>query len=83
MATISVVVPSRNDAVMLKKCLTLLSLQARPADEVIVVDNASADDTADVCRAAGVKRIPVDLQGIPATASVSGSPRGRSRTGHR
>lgn len=70
MATVSVVIPSRNDAVMLNKCLALLSLQARPADEGIVVDNASADETADVCRAAGVKRIPVDLQGIPATAAA-------------
>ena len=70
MATVSVVIPCRNDAVMLKTCLALLSMQVRPADEIIVVDNASTDDTADVCRAAGVKRIPVDLQGIPATAAA-------------
>lgn len=70
MPTVSVVIPSRNDAVMLKTCLTLLSRQSRPADEIIVVDNASSDDTADICRAAGVRRIPVDLQGIPATAAV-------------
>lgn len=55
---------------MLKTCLALLSRQSRPADEIIVVDNASIDDTADICIAAGVRRIPVDLQGIPATAAA-------------
>ncbi|HJV99665.1 MAG TPA: glycosyltransferase family 2 protein [Arthrobacter sp.] len=70
MPTVSVVIPSRNDGVMLKTCLSLLSRQSRPADEIIVVDNASSDDTADICRAAGVRRIPVDLQGIPATAAA-------------
>lgn len=70
MPTISVVIPSRNDASMLKTCLTLLSQQSRPADEIIVVDNSSSDDTADVCSRAGVRRIRVDLQGIPATAAA-------------
>lgn len=68
--TVSVVIPTRNDAGMLKTCLQLLSRQTRPADEIIVVDNASSDDTAAVCRAAGVRRIPVDLPGIPATAAA-------------
>lgn len=70
MPTVSVVIPSCNDAAMLKACLALLSRQSRPADEIIVVDNASSDDTADICSAAGVRRIPVDLQGIPATAAA-------------
>ena len=69
-STVSVVIPSRNDAAMLKTCLSLLSQQSRPADEIIVVDNSSSDDTADICRAAGVRHIPVDLQGIPATAAT-------------
>jgi glycosyltransferase involved in cell wall biosynthesis len=42
------VIPSRNDAAMLKTCLMLLSRQSRPADEIIVVDNSSTDDTADL-----------------------------------
>lgn len=70
MSTVSVVIPTRNDAVMLKTCLSLLSRQSRPADEIIVVDNASSDDTADICSAAGVRRISVDLRGIPATAAA-------------
>jgi len=68
--TVSVVIPSRNDAAMLKTCLMLLSRQSRPADEIIVVDNSSTDDTADICSAAGVRRILVDVQGIPATAAA-------------
>lgn len=67
---ISVVIPTRNDASQLKACLALLSVQTRPADEIIVVDNSSSDDTAAVCAAAGVKRLQVDLPGIPATAAA-------------
>lgn len=67
---VSVVIPTRNDAEMLRTCLHLLSRQTRPAHEIIVVDNASSDDTPAVCTAAGVRRIPVDLQGIPATAAA-------------
>lgn len=70
MPTVSVVIPTHNDAVMLKTCLMLLSQQTRPADEIIVVDNASSDNTADICSAAGVRRISVNLQGIPATAAA-------------
>ncbi|MDP9887957.1 glycosyltransferase family A protein [Pseudarthrobacter enclensis] len=66
----SVVIPARNDAAQLETCLALLSVQTRPADEIIVVDNSSSDDTAAVCAAAGVRRLPVDLPGIPATAAA-------------
>ncbi|MBD1539024.1 glycosyltransferase family 2 protein [Arthrobacter sp. S13_S34] len=55
---------------MLRACLHLLSRQSRPADEIIVVDNASSDDTAAVCSAAGVRRILVDVPGIPATTAA-------------
>ncbi|GGI83261.1 glycosyltransferase family 2 protein [Pseudarthrobacter scleromae] len=68
--TVSVVIPTRNDAAMLRVCLHLLSRQTRPADEIIVVDNASSDDTPAVCSAAGVRRIPVDVPGIPATTAA-------------
>jgi len=44
--TISVVIPVYNDAEFLRTCLRALSQQRRPADEVIVVDNASTDATA-------------------------------------
>lgn len=68
--SVSVVIPTRDDAPQLRTCLALLARQTRPADEIIVVDNSSTDDTADVCAAAGVRRIVVDLPGIPATAAA-------------
>ena len=67
---ISVVIPTRNDAGQLRTCLALLAVQTRPADEIIVVDNGSTDDTAAVCAAADVRRMQVDLPGIPATAAA-------------
>ena len=70
MDTISVVIPSRNDAGYLAVCLDALAKQTRPADEVIVVDDLSTDDTADVARAAGVRLISFTELGIwPATAA--------------
>ena len=66
MATISVVIPTRNDADMLAACLSALAGQTRPADEIVVVDNASTDNTAAVCAAAGARRIAVELPGIAA-----------------
>ena len=68
--SISVVIRTLDDAPQLRTCLSLLARQTRPADEIIVVDNSSTDDTADVCAAAGVRRIVVDLPGIPATAAA-------------
>ncbi len=48
----SVIVPTRNRAALLRRCLQSLSVQTAPADsfEVIVVDNGSADDTAAVAQ---------------------------------
>lgn len=68
--SVSVVIPTRNDAAQLETCLALLSVQSRPPGEIIVVDNSSSDDTAAVCAAAGVRRVLVDLPGIPATAAA-------------
>ncbi len=69
MATISVVIPTRNDADMLAVCLAALARQTRPADEIVVVDNASTDNTAAVCAAAGARRVTVDLPGIAASTA--------------
>lgn len=68
--SVSVVIPTRNDGRQLRTCLALLARQSRPADEIIVVDNASSDDTAAICAAAGVTHILVDLPGISATAAA-------------
>ncbi|MDI3210625.1 glycosyltransferase family A protein [Arthrobacter sp. AL12] len=66
MTTVSVVIPTRNDADMLGECLAALALQTRPADEIVVIDNTSTDNTAEVCAAAGARRIVVELPGIAA-----------------
>ncbi|WP_170151903.1 glycosyltransferase family 2 protein [Subtercola boreus] len=44
---VSVVVPVRNDAFALARCLEALSRQSRLPDEIIVVDNGSTDDGPD------------------------------------
>jgi len=70
MARVSVVVPALNDSLMLARCLAALAGQTRPADEIVVVDNGSTDDTADVARAAGARVITEPLRGIfPATSA--------------
>jgi glycosyltransferase involved in cell wall biosynthesis len=70
MTSISVVIPSRNDAVFLRICLTALAAQTRPADEIIVVDNGSVDDTGAVALAAGARLVVEPRRGIfPATSA--------------
>jgi len=70
MAAISVVIPSRNDAELLAVCLAALAAQTRPADEILVVDNASTDATAQVCEAAGVRRLPELVPGVTAATAA-------------
>ena len=48
--TLSVVIPARNEASILGYCLTALSGQSDPVDEIILVDNDSSDSTAAVAR---------------------------------
>lgn len=55
MTTVSVVVPSRNDARFLRRCLQDLTAQTRRPDEIVVVDNDSEDETAQVGRDAGAR----------------------------
>ncbi|MCU1446883.1 glycosyltransferase family 2 protein [Cryobacterium sp.] len=68
--TISVVIPVYNDAQFLRTCLRALAQQRRRADEIIVVDNASTDDSAAVALAAGVRTVTEPVRGIwPAAAA--------------
>jgi glycosyltransferase involved in cell wall biosynthesis len=70
MSSITVVIPALNDAAMLRECLAALAVQSRPADEILVVDNGSTDDTAAVARAGGARVINEPRRGIfPATAA--------------
>lgn len=64
MSRISVVIPSRDDAAFLRTCLLALARQTRAPDEIIVVDNGSTDDTAEVARSAGARVVVEPIAGI-------------------
>lgn len=67
---VSVVIPVLDDAAHLRACLASLAAQTRPADEVIVVDNGSTDESAAVARAFGATVVPEPVRGIPAAAAT-------------
>jgi glycosyltransferase involved in cell wall biosynthesis len=67
--TVSVVVPVKDDAEALARCLRLLAEQTVLPQEVIVVDNGSRDSSADVAAAHGALVVPEPAPGIPAAAS--------------
>jgi glycosyltransferase involved in cell wall biosynthesis len=70
MASISVVIPVLDDSAHLVVCLRALAAQTRQADEIIVVDNGSADDSAAVARSAGARVLHEPVRGIaPANAA--------------
>ncbi|RSZ63912.1 glycosyltransferase [Corynebacterium hylobatis] len=62
--TVSVVIPCLNDAVLLRRCLDSLRAQQVPADEIIVVDNGSTDDSAEVARRGGARVVTEPRRGI-------------------
>lgn len=68
--TVSVVIPVKDDAGLLDRCLAALARQTVPPDEIVVVDNASRDLTAAVAARPGIRRLIQDEPGIPATASA-------------
>lgn len=70
MTFITVVIPARNDAVMLASCLKALAAQTRVPDEIVVVDNGSTDDTAAIALAAGARVVTEPIPGIPRASSA-------------
>ncbi|MCK6080935.1 glycosyltransferase family 2 protein [Microbacterium sp. EYE_5] len=69
-AAVSVVIPVKDDADGLRRCLRALALQTRPADEIIVVDNGSTDASASVARDGGAVVVVCHEPGIPAAAAA-------------
>lgn len=65
----SVVVPVRNDDRALQRCLQALDRQSTPADEVVVVDNASSDDSGTVAARHGAALVHEYRVGIAAAAA--------------
>ena len=58
---VSVVIVNWNGAEHLRLCLPSLAAQSLPPVEIIVVDNCSSDDSAEVARNFGVRWLPLDL----------------------
>ena len=70
---ISVVVPVRNGSEYISKCLLGLKESTYKPFEVIVVDDASTDNTVEVSRKTGAKIITLDIQSGPAAARNRGA----------
>lgn len=70
MTGITVVIPVKDDGALLDLCLTLLERQTRRADQVIVVDNGSSDDSAQVALRHGAIVLCQPEPGIGAAATL-------------
>ncbi|WP_375388801.1 glycosyltransferase family 2 protein [uncultured Amnibacterium sp.] len=66
---VSVVIPVRNDAEALERCLAALAVQTVTPLEIVVVDNGSRDDGAARARRAGAMVVDEPEAGIAAAAS--------------
>jgi glycosyltransferase involved in cell wall biosynthesis len=67
---ISLVVPARNEADRLPRCLASVAAQTRQPDEVVVVDNGSTDATSRLAAEAGARVVHEPVPGIwPAAAA--------------
>lgn len=63
--TVSVVIPAYNETTVIEGCLRALTAQTQPADEIIIVDNNSTDDTAALAeKVPNVRVVRESRQGI-------------------
>jgi len=74
---ISVIVPVRNDPGHLRSCLESLAASRGADHEVIVVDDASTDDTAAVAAGLGARVLRLERRSGPAAARNRGAEAGR------
>lgn len=70
MTSLSVVIPCKDDAELLSRCLDSLERQTLAPLEIIVIDNNSTDDSAAVAERHGTTVIAEPVPGIPAAAST-------------
>jgi len=68
--TVSVVIPVKDDAGVLVRCLDALAAQTRLPDETIVVDNGSTDGSAEIARRSGARVVECVRPGIPAASAL-------------
>lgn len=68
--TVSVVIPVKDDAALLQRCLEALAAQSIPPAEIVVVDNGSSDDSAAVAARAGARVVDQRTGTIPAAAAA-------------
>jgi hypothetical protein len=71
--SMTTIVPARNAAATLRQCLDALRAAGMDAGEIIVVDDASSDGTAQIARDAGVHVIPTAAPLGPAGARNLGA----------
>jgi len=69
-ATVSVVIPVRDDRRYLERCLEALSAQTHPPFEFIVVDNANSDGSSAVAARYGAVVLSESEVGIPAASAT-------------
>jgi len=72
-APVAVVIPAYDNAETIARCIESLRIQEGVATEIVVVDDASHDDTAAIAERAGVRVIRRATNGGPAAARNQGA----------